>query len=161
MQKDASYHKSAIEYNEEIAEFTEKLAERLEHEEVQRWSRSVARQHRFHAGRHQKALDKLQSSSAETVNTEDGGEDRVVEDERVVHKSSVDGEFVSEAEAQENPDTTYETTVDVPPPAAQPVEDGPDMSQTPQPVSDGATAAGADVIGEENMPANEPSGEES
>jgi hypothetical protein len=62
MQKDASYHESAIRYNEEIAKFAEDLEPTLEHDEVKRWSRAVAKQHRFHAGRHKKALNKLQSS---------------------------------------------------------------------------------------------------
>ena len=61
MQKDASYHRSAIQYNEELAEFAESLAGDLEDPEVARWSMSVSKQHRFHAGRHRKALAKLQT----------------------------------------------------------------------------------------------------
>ena len=56
MQKDASYHKSAIQYNEELADFAGALADRLEHEEVARWARAVSKQHRFHAERHKKAF---------------------------------------------------------------------------------------------------------
>lgn len=59
MPKDAAYHESAIRYNQEIAQFAEDLAPTLEDEEVQRWSRAVAKQHRFHEGRHKKALSKL------------------------------------------------------------------------------------------------------
>lgn len=113
MQKDRSYHEAAIQYNEEIEEFANELATRLEHEEVARWARSVAKQHHFHAGRHKKALAKFDSQDVDTVNTEDGGEDRVVDDERVVHRSAVSGEFVSEEFSEEHPRTTTEEHVDV------------------------------------------------
>jgi hypothetical protein len=134
MPKDASYHRAAVFYNEQLAIRAEKLVEELEHEEVSRWARSVGKQHRFHEGRHQRALDKIENAGKKTVETEDGGEDRVVDDERIVHKSAVDGEFVTAAEAEANPDTTYETTVEVPQ-APAPVEDAADISQTPSPVS--------------------------
>lgn len=62
MQKDASYHKAAIQYNEDLADFAEALAEKLEHAEVARWSRAVSKQHKFHAGRHKKALAKLENT---------------------------------------------------------------------------------------------------
>lgn len=142
MQKDASYHKSAIQYNEELAEKAEELAEKVEHEEVQRWSRSVAKQHRFHAGRHKKALAKLESSGEKTVSTEDGGEDRVLDDERTVHKSAEDGQFVSAEEAAEHPDTTYETEVAVPGPA-QPIDAAPDPTQAASPVENAPAAPAA------------------
>lgn len=137
MSKDASYHEAAVFYNEQLAiraeELVTEIGEKFGEVDPYRWARSVGKQHRFHEGRHKKALDKIRRGE-KTVETEDGGEDRVVDDTRVVHKSSVDGEFVSAAEAKENPDTTYATSVDVPTPAQpQPVEDGPDMSQTPQP----------------------------
>lgn len=114
--KDASYHRSAVMYNEELAAFAEELSTRLPHEEVARWARSVSKQHKFHAGRHKKALAKLaQNSDTKSVETEDGGEDHIVEDERVVHKSAKDGKFVSAAEADANPDTTFEEHVPVGP----------------------------------------------
>lgn len=126
MLKDRSYHESAIQYNEELAEFAEGLAERIEHEEVARWSRSVAKQHRFHAGRHKKALQKLDTQSVKTVDTEDGGEDRVLDDERVVHRSAVSGKFVDASFSDDNPDTTTEERVDVPRPVEPaPVENSP------------------------------------
>ncbi len=126
MHKDRSYHESAIMYNEELAEFAEELSERLENEEVARWSRSVAKQHRFHAGRHKKALQKLENQSVTTVNTEDGGEDRVVDDERVIHRSAVSGEFVSEEYSDDHPRTTTEEHMDAPTPVeTMPVENNP------------------------------------
>jgi hypothetical protein len=131
MQKDASYHKAAVYYNSELAKRAEDLVDELEHDEVRRWARSVGKQHRFHEGRHKKALQKIESGGAKTAETEDGGEDRVVDDERIVHKSAVDGEFVSAEEAEANPKTTYETSVAVP---AHPVDAGPDMSKSPDPV---------------------------
>jgi hypothetical protein len=121
MQKDRSYHEAAIKYNEELAEFAEDLSDRLKDEfgdkEPVRWALSVAKQHRFHAGRHEKALKKLENQNVKTVNTEDGGEDRVVEDERVDHRSAVTGEYVSEQFAENHPRTTVEEHVDVPQPA--------------------------------------------
>lgn len=113
MQKDRSYHEAAIQYNEEIEEFANELATRLEHEEVSRWARSVAKQHHFHAGRHKKALAKFDSQNVETVNTEDGGEDRVFDDEKVVHRSAASGQFVTEEFSENHPRTTTEEHVDV------------------------------------------------
>lgn len=78
-QKDTVYHESAIQYNDEIAEFTDELAERIDHPEVARWSRAVAKQHRFHSGRHKKALSKLNTSDDSTADTEDGGEDQALD----------------------------------------------------------------------------------
>lgn len=103
MMKDASYHKSAIQYNEELAEFAEGLSSRLEHPEVSRWARSVSKQHKFHAGRHKQALSKMEHPSPPEETREE-----------VVHKSAVDGQFVSPEFSDENPDTTYEQTVDIP-----------------------------------------------
>lgn len=79
-QKDALYHEAAIQYNDELSKFASNLAERLENEEVARWSRAVAKQHKFHSGRHQKALNKLKNQEKGAVeNTEDGGEDKAVD----------------------------------------------------------------------------------
>ena len=113
MLKDASYHKAAVQYNEELADFARDLADRIEHEEVARWSRSVANQHRFHAIRHKKALAKI-TGEQRTVDTEDGGEDRVIDDDRVVHRSAESGEFVTAKEAAEHPKTTTEEHVSAP-----------------------------------------------
>lgn len=113
MLKDASYHQAAIQYNDEIADFAEALSTKLDHEEVARWSRAVAKQHRFHAGRHKKALEKLRATGATTVETEDGGEDKILDEDRIVHKSAADGKFVSEEFADKHPKTTYETEVPV------------------------------------------------
>jgi hypothetical protein len=112
MQKDASYHKSAIQYNEELADFAEDLAGRLEHEEVARWARSVSKQHRFHFGRHQKALHNLEHPT-QVINTEDGGEDRVIDDEQIVHRSAESGQYVTEDFAENNPATTVSEVQDI------------------------------------------------
>lgn len=82
--KGTKYHESAIQYNTELAECAEDLMTRLEDEEVVKWANSVAKQHRFHEGRHKRALEKLKDSE----------EDHVVE------------------EAAENPDTTVEEHMD-------------------------------------------------
>lgn len=63
MQKDASYHKAAIQYNEELASFAADLSKKVDHDEVSKWCMSVSRQHEFHAGRHKKALAKLENKS--------------------------------------------------------------------------------------------------
>lgn len=73
MPKDASYHEAAIRYNEEIAAFAEDLSERLEHEEVARWSKAVGKQHRFHGGRHKRALNKIRQSEMEDSPSPDPG----------------------------------------------------------------------------------------
>lgn len=59
MQDKQSYHKSAVEYNEGLAVSADALAETVENDEVKRWCRAVAKQHRFHAKRHNAALMKL------------------------------------------------------------------------------------------------------
>lgn len=79
MQKDATYHKAAIQYNDELADFAATLAERLGHHVVAGWCRSVEKHHRFHSSRHRIALEKLSEREAGAVeNTEDGGENRVI-----------------------------------------------------------------------------------
>lgn len=114
MLKDVSYHESAVRYNEELQVYAEKVAETLEHPEIKKWCLSVARQHKFHAGRHKKALQKLQEQGEEgaTINTEDGGEDRVIDDEHIVHRSAESGQFVTEDEADEHPSTTVAETIE-------------------------------------------------
>jgi len=141
--KDRSYHESAVRYNEGLYEFATELAESIEHPEPKRWCLAVAKQHKFHLGRHQRALRKLEGQDANAVvDTEDGGEDSViVDDERIVHRSAVSGQFVTENEAVENPDATVEETIDAPraagdalrpfeavPGPAQPVDAAPDSS---------------------------------
>lgn len=64
MQRTASYHRAAIQYNEKLAEYAGDLAEKLEHEEVRRWCRSVSKQHVFHARRHQRALDRIENKKS-------------------------------------------------------------------------------------------------
>lgn len=98
MLKDASYHRAAIQYNGEIADFAANLADKLEHPEVERWARSVAKQHRFHLDRHEKALDKIERHQAKSVNTEDGGEDTTVEEHVSTSPSTTpDGPDASQA----------------------------------------------------------------
>lgn len=59
--KDVTYHRSAILYNEELAARAEALVDEVEDPEVKKWCRSVGKQHRFHAKRHQSALTKLEN----------------------------------------------------------------------------------------------------
>lgn len=65
IQKDASYHASAVRYNEGLAVAAEAISKEVEHEEVAKWSRSVAKQHRFHENRHRKALGKIEAAAAD------------------------------------------------------------------------------------------------
>jgi hypothetical protein len=71
MPKDASYHKAAIRYNEELAVFAENLAKKLDNDEIKRWARSVSRQHKLHAGHHRKALKRLKNSFRGRKNQEE------------------------------------------------------------------------------------------
>jgi hypothetical protein len=66
MQKDVTYHRSAIQYNDALAVIAEEQAELVEHPEVKKWCRSVGRQHRFHSKRHRSALAKLEKSTSES-----------------------------------------------------------------------------------------------
>lgn len=86
MQKDQTYHESAIKYNEGLAEFAENLAPTLEHEEVRRWCVAVGKQHRFHAKRHRSALNKflLKQESPPVESVMDGMDVPEVDDETVV-----------------------------------------------------------------------------
>jgi hypothetical protein len=110
MHKDISYHRAAVQYNEELANLAEDLANRLEHEEVARWALSVSKQHRFHAGRHKKALTRLENAPEGTVDEgddeEDKNEDVVPPEEQVAYRSAETGEYVSEEFAEANPTTT-------------------------------------------------------
>lgn len=92
--KDASYHQAAIQYNDELADFAEDLSARINHEEVARWPKSVSKQHRFHAGRHRKALEKLERSS-ET----DSSPSALAPDEHIVRTTEGNLEVVSDTEA--------------------------------------------------------------
>lgn len=65
MQKDASYHRSAVQYNEELEKFARELAKRLEHPQIKKWALSVARQHKFYRIRHKKALNYVTSQNNE------------------------------------------------------------------------------------------------
>ena len=63
MEKDRSYHESAVMYNEGLAAFAEELSEKIEHAEIRKWCKHVGKQHRFHARRHQLALEKIEAAS--------------------------------------------------------------------------------------------------
>ena len=121
MPKDAAYHRSAIQYNDELANFASALAVRLDNPTVAGWARAVENQHRFHSSRHQNALRKLEGKGVgAVVNTEDGGEDRAIvdhdvdTDEQIVHRSAETGQFVTEETAEDNPNTTVRETIDIP-----------------------------------------------
>lgn len=67
MSKSATYHESAVIYNETLAECAKSLSESLEDPEVSKWCAAIGRQHDFHAGRHRRALNRLAASNeAET-----------------------------------------------------------------------------------------------
>lgn len=146
MQKDASYHKAAIQYNEELADFAEGLADRLDHEEVSRWCRSISRQHKFHAGRHKKALSKLEEDPMSIEDDEDV-ETAVVDDIGIVHRSAETGEFVSSDYAEDNPSTTVTETIpkaegDIHNPfEVKNTDAAPDASQAAEPVENQGESA--------------------
>ena len=133
MQKDEQYHASAIKYNDELAKAAGDLAEELTHPTIAGWSRSVSKQHEFHAGRHRKALAKLRRDNSDDVKTEDGGEDRVVEE-------SVADQQRKFAEQQENQtrEPSYlspQPQEDAPPSTGVDTPVAPDPTQAAQPVS--------------------------
>lgn len=140
--KDESYHESAVRYNEELQKFAEKLAEETEHPEIKRWCLAVMRQHKYHRGRHLKALSQLREKNTAVVETEDGGEDVVLDDERTVHRSAESGQFVTEETADSNPETNVQETVEASPPAAQAVDAAPDQSMAAEPVDAGVEPVG-------------------
>lgn len=64
MQKENSYHRDAVRYNEALAEAAEAVSAELDHPEPKQWATSVGKQHRFHQKRHQAALDKAEREQA-------------------------------------------------------------------------------------------------
>ena len=97
MEKDATYHSSAVQYNEGLAEAAEALAKTLKHPEIKKWCVSVGKQHRFHAKRHKSALAKIKAGeNVEDTNDED----------EVRHRDAGSGRYVTEEYANENQSTT-------------------------------------------------------
>lgn len=78
MQKDAGYHTAAIMYNEELADFAEELSERVGNEEVARWCRAIAKQHRFHCAQHKRALEKVERRAKEQAEVVASDEEETV-----------------------------------------------------------------------------------
>lgn len=70
MQDKATYHASATLYNEEVAIFVEGLIDRIEDPTVKQWCVSIAKQHRFHQARHQRALNRLKQDDVVDSTTE-------------------------------------------------------------------------------------------
>lgn len=100
MPKDATYHESAIIYNREIAQFAEDLAPTLSDEEVQRWSRAVAKQHRFHEGRHKKALNKIREQEQDDYEKGPELNPGPVMDELEPVATDVDTQSIQDAQAE-------------------------------------------------------------
>lgn len=144
MAKDASYHKAAIKYNESLAEAASKLAETLEHEVIKRWCRGVARQHRFHAMKHKKLLNRMENKKmnekkavVETNDIAGGGGSADPEDNLSVEEQQ--RRFAERMENQGSDDDPTETPAPVDPaPAAPPVESSPDPEQAAEPADGGA-----------------------
>jgi hypothetical protein len=136
-QKDAGYHEDAITYNREVAQCAEKLAKRLKNPRVKAWARGLAKQANYHHKEHQTALKKLlegqpveDSGSDEFVHITDheGNVLATVPSSRVqvVHRSAESGQFVTEAEADENPSTTVEEKVTIVADEVKSVHNAPD-----------------------------------
>lgn len=130
MQKDEQYHASAIKYNDELAKAAGELADELTHPTIAGWSRSVSKQHEFHAGRHRKALAKLRRDNSSDVKTEDGGEDRVVE-ESIGDQQKAFAQEQTDREASES----LNTPVEDPPSTGVDTPAAPDPTQAAEPVS--------------------------
>lgn len=147
--KDQSYHEAAVSYNKQLFEHAKEVAETIDHPIIRKWCLAVANQHKFHLGRHEKALKKLEGqSTGSVVDTEDGGEDTVIDDVRTVHRSAESGQFVTKDEADESPATTVQEHVEVPPSAAEPVDAYPDPELAAEPV-DAGVAPESDGLTEE------------
>ena len=111
MQKDQTYHESAIKYNEGLAEFAENLAPTLEHEEVRRWCVAVGKQHRFHAKRHRSALNKLllKQDTPPVEAVMDGMDVPEAEDLAVVTADVAEVEEIGEQQVLEDACSPYHT----------------------------------------------------
>lgn len=96
MYKDVSYHTSAVAYNEGLAETAESLVEKVDHPEIKRWCAAVGKQHRFHAKRHQAALDRLTAVEQASAN---GTEPHVDKEEKDLVEEQTD--LTTESESQE------------------------------------------------------------
>lgn len=66
MAKDATYHRSAVLYNEGFMKFARDMADKVDHEDIKQWCLSIANQHEFHLERHRKALEKMEKNVSET-----------------------------------------------------------------------------------------------
>lgn len=153
MPKDASYHKAAIRYNEELATFSENLAKKLENDEIKRWARSVSRQHKLHAGHHRKALKRLKNSFRGRKRNQETN----VTDNAPKSIEQEQADFAAKMEAQENapenptPEApAAEPTEERPesePTTPDPVENAPDTdTPEPQPVSAGVGTGSQDGV---------------
>lgn len=118
MPKDASYHKAAIRYNEELAVFAENLSKKLENDEIKRWCRSVSRQHKVHAGHHRKALKRLKNSFRGRKNQEKNVTENAP---KTIEQEQAD--FAAQMEAQEN--EPQQATPDAEPTESRPESDQP------------------------------------
>lgn len=102
----AQYHEAAVIYNNDYAEFAFAKAEEYDHPVMKKWSTSIAKQHQFHARRHERALAKLKNASSGIPEDLTGGslEDLVVEAQEAVRQDSDEnlGEAVPSFEIQED-----------------------------------------------------------
>jgi hypothetical protein len=150
MPKDASYHKAAIRYNEELAVFADNLSSKLENDEIQRWARSVSRQHKIHAGHHRKALKRLKNSlrgrrkNQEKNVTENAT--KTIEQEQAEFAASMEAQNIAGGGGSADPEdaTPTEERPESQPTEPPPVEGTPDTggeNPEPQPVPAGVGAA--------------------
>lgn len=149
MPKDATYHESAVIYNEEMAEFAGSLAERddIKDPEVKRWCRGIAKQHGFHLEQHQMALERLQKTQKKGPKNRDKparkggkhrgrrGRPRTISTEIGREKSIVDeqAEYAARAEALEQSSAA--------PMDASPVDADPRSEQDAKPIQVGVDTA--------------------
>ncbi len=108
MEKDSTYHTSAVQYNEGLAEAAEKLAETLKHPEIQKWCRGVGKQHRFHAKRHKAALSKL-NANEDPDNVERIADGLDVPDEKELSIEEEQAKYAAEQISSESVPTAVRT----------------------------------------------------
>lgn len=137
MEKDATYHESAIRYNDELAQFADQLADTLEHTEVKRWCRSVAKQHKFHLGKHERALKRLNEKEELEMNEQTPA---ATEPDEGIVVQTYDGQTLDDFEEATDAivDGAMEKAVESEPMAAAPIDAGsPNPEQAAEPVDAG------------------------
>lgn len=99
MEKGIPYEQDAVLYNEVMAEAAEQLTDRVEHPTIKKWVVGIGKQHRAHASRHQKKLDRLISEDGGVGTPEPVSDELSAEDIAVLEAHTSDFAEDSEVDA--------------------------------------------------------------